>query len=148
MTAQGFLRRDGLAVYQLTHSLASWSTCSWFAIGHLHHLHILGHLCYNLRRHQTCDFHNHATTAPAELGGEIHKVSRYRARTQVPPQAEVACLRKWHDLVPSGRGALGTPKRSCDSLGASGYLMIIQIMIPLLLLIIIIIVVIIITIIT
>ena len=39
------------------------------------------------RRHQTCDFGEHATSAPAELGGEIHKVSRNRARTQVFLQA-------------------------------------------------------------
>ena len=42
----------------------------------------------------------HATSAsaPAELGGQIHKVSRDRARTQVPPQAQKlhVFLRKWH----------------------------------------------------
>ena len=39
------------------------------------------------RRHQTCDFGEHATSAPAELGGEIHNVSRNRARTRVLLQA-------------------------------------------------------------
>ena len=45
-----------------------------------------------------CDFREHATSAPAELGAEIHNVSRNRARTQVGPSAgtEVARLRKWH----------------------------------------------------
>ena len=44
-----------------------------------------------IRRHQTCHFRKHATSAPAELN-----VSRDRARTQVLLQAEVARLRKWH----------------------------------------------------
>ena len=39
------------------------------------------------RRHQTCDFRAHATSAPAELGGEIHNVSHNRACTQVLLQA-------------------------------------------------------------
>ena len=39
------------------------------------------------RRHQRCDFGEHDTSAPAELGGEIHNVSRNRARKQVPLQA-------------------------------------------------------------
>ena len=39
------------------------------------------------RRHQTCDFGKCATSAPAELGGKIHNVSRTRARTQVLLQA-------------------------------------------------------------
>ena len=39
------------------------------------------------RRHQPCEFREHATSAPAELGGEIHNVSRNRARTQVLLQA-------------------------------------------------------------
>ena len=30
----------------------------------------------------------HATSAPAEPGGQIHNVSRYRAHTQVLPQAQ------------------------------------------------------------
>ena len=49
------------------------------------------------RRHQTRDFGEHATSAPAELGGKIHNVSRNRARTQVLPSAgtEVARLHKW-----------------------------------------------------
>ena len=51
------------------------------------------------RWHQTCDFSGHATSAPAELGGEIHNVSRSRARMQVPLQAE-----KWHV---SGSGMFG-----------------------------------------
>ena len=40
------------------------------------------------RRHQMCDFIEHATSAPAELGMEIHNVSRNRARTQVILQAQ------------------------------------------------------------
>ena len=50
----------------------------------------------------------HATSAPAELGGKIHNVSRNRARTQVPLQA-----RKLHVY---GRGTFGafwpSPPRS------------------------------------
>ena len=42
----------------------------------------LGHAA-RFRRHQPCDFREHATSAPAELGGEIHNVSRNRAHTQV-----------------------------------------------------------------
>ena len=41
-----------------------------------------------IMRRQMCDFREHATSsAPAELGAEIHKVSRNRARTQVLLQA-------------------------------------------------------------
>ena len=41
-----------------------------------------------VRRHrETCDFREHVTSAPAELGGKIHIVSRNRARTQVFLQA-------------------------------------------------------------
>ena len=39
------------------------------------------------RRNQTCHFGEHATSAPAELAGEIHNVSQNRARTQVLPHA-------------------------------------------------------------
>ena len=50
-----------------------------------------------IRRRHTCDFREHDTSAPAELGGEIHDVSRNRARAQVPLQArKFARLRKWH----------------------------------------------------
>ena len=41
----------------------------------------------HLRWHQTCDFCEHATSAPAELGREIHNVSRNRA-TKVLLQAQ------------------------------------------------------------
>ena len=41
----------------------------------------------HLRRHQTCDFREHATSAPAELGGKFHICLRIRARTQVLLQA-------------------------------------------------------------
>ena len=51
------------------------------------------------RRRQTCDFRERASSAPAELGREIRKVSRNRARTQVRLQA-----RKWHVC---GSGACG-----------------------------------------
>ena len=40
-----------------------------------------------LRQHHTCYFRKRATPAPAKSGGEIHNVSRSRARTQVLPQA-------------------------------------------------------------
>ena len=40
-----------------------------------------------LRRHQTCDFREHATSAPAEPGGEIRNVSRNQAHTHVLWQA-------------------------------------------------------------
>ena len=43
------------------------------------------------RRRQTCDICEHATSAAAELGVEIHHVSRNRGRSQVSLQA-----RKWH----------------------------------------------------
>ena len=51
------------------------------------------------RRHQLCDFGEHATSAFAELAGETHDVSRNRARTQVLLRA-----RKWHV---SGSGTFG-----------------------------------------
>ena len=38
-------------------------------------------------RHRTCDFRDHATSAPAELGGEIPHVSRNRVRTRALLQA-------------------------------------------------------------
>ena len=41
----------------------------------------------NVRLPCTWHFRAHATSAPAELGGEIHSVSRNRARTQVLLQA-------------------------------------------------------------
>ena len=41
----------------------------------------------SFRWHQTCYFRKRATSAAAELGGEIHNVLRNRARTQVLPQA-------------------------------------------------------------
>ena len=40
------------------------------------------------RRHQTCYFRKRATSVAAEFAGEIHNVSRNRARTQVLPQAQ------------------------------------------------------------
>ena len=40
------------------------------------------------RRHQTRAFREHATSATAELGGEIHNFSRNRARTHVLLQAQ------------------------------------------------------------
>ena len=46
--------------------------------------------CRFVRRHQTRDFREHATSAPAEPGGEIH-ILLNRARTQVLLQA-----RKFH----------------------------------------------------
>ena len=39
------------------------------------------------RRHQTCHFREHATSAPAESRGEIRKVLQHRACTQVLLQA-------------------------------------------------------------
>ena len=41
-----------------------------------------------IRRHRTCYFRKHVTSAHAELGAEIHNVSRNRARTKVLPQAQ------------------------------------------------------------
>ena len=41
----------------------------------------------SVRPHRTRDFRERATSALAELGGEICNVSRNRARAQVPPQA-------------------------------------------------------------
>ena len=38
--------------------------------------------------HQTCDFSEHATSAAAEFGGEIHNVSRKRTQMQVLLQAQ------------------------------------------------------------
>ena len=52
-----------------------------------------------LRQHQTCHFRKQAASAPAELGGEIHNVSRNRDRKQVLPQA--------HKLHVYGRGSFG-----------------------------------------
>ena len=34
-----------------------------------------------VRRHQTCDFRKHATSAPAELGGETHKTTSREIKT-------------------------------------------------------------------
>ena len=57
----------------------------------------------------TRDFGEPAASAPAELGGEIHNVSRYPARTQVPLQA-----RKLHVY---GSGTFGAfwNKLCCDN---------------------------------
>ena len=45
----------------------------------------------------------HATSAAAEFGGEIHNVSRNRARTQVLPQAQKShVFTEVARLVPSG----------------------------------------------
>lgn len=41
-----------------------------------------------IRRHQTCYCRKHATSTAAEFGGEIHNVSRKRARRQVLLQAQ------------------------------------------------------------
>ena len=55
------------------------------------------------RRHQTCYFRKHASSAPAELGGEIHNAPRNRAHNAGPSAGtEVARLRTWHVLAPSG----------------------------------------------
>ena len=43
---------------------------------------------FEIRRHQMCYFSKHATSAAAEFGGEIHTVSRSRARTRVLLQAQ------------------------------------------------------------
>ena len=51
------------------------------------------------RRHQTCDLHECATSAPAELGGETHNVSRSRACTQV--------LLRVRKLLVCGSGTFG-----------------------------------------
>ena len=48
------------------------------------------------------DFGEHATSAPAELGGKIHNVSRNRARTQVLPQARKLHVYGSGTLGPSG----------------------------------------------
>ena len=59
------------------------------------------------RRHQTCYFREHATSAPAELGGKFHNVSRNRARTQVLLQAQkLHVFTEVARLVPSGRSRL------------------------------------------
>ena len=42
---------------------------------------------YIVQLPQTCDFRKHATSAPAELGGETRNVSRNRARAQLLLQA-------------------------------------------------------------
>ena len=55
-----------------------------------------------LRRHQTCYFRDHAASAPAEFGGEIHNFSRNRARTQVILQAQSRTFAGVARLVPSG----------------------------------------------
>ena len=64
-----------------------------------------------IRRHQTCDFREHATSAPAELGGEIHNVSRNRARAQVLLQA-----RKLHVY---GSGTFGAFWRNTAGVGGA-----------------------------
>ena len=58
----------------------------------------------NIRWHHR----EHATSAPAELGGKIHKVSRNRARAQVPPQA-----RKLPVCGSGTFGAFGSVKSHC-----------------------------------
>ena len=52
------------------------------------------------RRHQTCDFRERSTSAPAELGGTIHNVPSPYAGPSAG--AEVARFRKWPVLVPPG----------------------------------------------
>ena len=61
-----------------------------------------------IRRHRTCHFREHATSAPAELGGDIHKVSQNRAHTLVLLQA-----RKLHVY---GSGTLGAFCRKVESI--------------------------------
>ena len=51
------------------------------------------------RQHHICYFREHATSAPAELGGGIHNVSRTRASAQALPQAQ--------KLHVHGRGTFG-----------------------------------------
>ena len=63
---------------------------------------------YYVRRHQTCDFREHATSAPAELGGTIHNVSPNRTRAQVVLQA-----RKLHVKGSGVSGAFWVCTRAC-----------------------------------
>ena len=59
------------------------------------------------RRHQTCYFRKHATSAPEEFGGEIHNGSRNRAHTQVLPQAQ-----EFHVYGSGTFGAFGNAVRA------------------------------------
>ena len=65
-----------------------------------------------IRRHQTCDFSKHTTSAPAELGGEIHNVLRNRARMQVLLQA-----RKLHVYASGTFGAFWDLRESAGGRG-------------------------------
>ena len=57
-------------------------------------------------RHQTRDFREHAASAPAELGGEIHNVSRNRAvRRSFCRHGSCTFLRQWHVGCLLGRPA-------------------------------------------
>ena len=64
----------------------------------------------NFRRHKKCYFRKHATSVPAEFGGETHNVSRDRARTQVLLQAQKSHV---YFLVPSG-GFIREQVRRCQ----------------------------------
>ena len=66
---------------------------------HLHAYVCLIMPAHVIRRHHTCDFREHATSAPAELGGEIHDVLRNRALIKVLLQA--------HKLDVYGSGTFG-----------------------------------------
>ena len=75
------------------------------------------------RQHQPCDFRSHATSAPAELGGEIHNLLRNRARRSFCRHGSCT-FTEVARLVPSGgstdfeglpgmrrqRGTVATPK--------------------------------------
>ena len=74
---------------------------------------------HQIRRHQTPHFRENATSAAAELGGEIHHVARSRARRGRRSRAfvEVARLMPsvgWHDF--SNATCLMRPHLFCTAL--------------------------------
>ena len=62
-------------IYVFMSSFICWSMYTLCVLAHV-------------RPYQTCYYRRHPTSAPTELGGEIHNVSRDRDRTQVLPQAQ------------------------------------------------------------
>ena len=73
------------------------------------------------RRHQSFDFGERATSAPAMLGGETHNFSRNRAHTQVLLQARKLCVYEvaHRSLVPSG--VISTPNPPTNIVGFRGF---------------------------
>ena len=69
------------------------------------YIHTINHTHNNsahVRRHQTCDFGERATSAPAELGGEIHNISKIELVRRCFCRRGSGTFTEVARLVPSG----------------------------------------------